>query len=443
MKCSIGALAIKRGHALAVSLDTATSAMPTDTPVEVRDRLVHQLVDAFNELPLNRQVALLQYRWEEIKDPKWLPLLRSMALRYEDYPHLRVTPAFESLQLTAMALTRWYQLDPAGARDAVIAEILRSKPRYNAEVLGLLPDETLQGQEQLLADRFIGTANYEIEGNLASLLFRYASLAVLPQVLKKIDARVGKWACEPQYNALSYVLKVSSETAKPLIERAIAARGPGYNACRHTIFTDIGTLLASPVLEDLAITSLQDSDPEVATNAARYLGEYGSPNAEQPLWERYEVWSHEWAGRESELRFVFSGQNPHVWDANFGQSLARSLARGLGWVSDEVELRRIKALGVGPNIQQDTDAAIRDWLQRPLTITVSMADPPIFRIAQYELHSLAALKTKLVQFAPGTAFTFQDSSRGGSQVAEDKVFQELSEFAKNNGFEMVQTPRSQ
>ena len=81
-------------------------------------------------------------REKEVKDPKRLPVLHALALQYEDFPELREMHAYESLQLSAAALTRWYEVDPEGARGAVIAEITRPKPRYNATTLGLLPDET-------------------------------------------------------------------------------------------------------------------------------------------------------------------------------------------------------------------------------------------------------------------------------------------------------------
>jgi hypothetical protein len=54
-------------------------------------------------------------------------------------------------------------------------------------------------------------------------------------------------------------------------------------------------------------TGLLSGHPASPKRWGVYLGAYGSPNAEQALWKRYEAWSHEWAGRESELRFVFSG----------------------------------------------------------------------------------------------------------------------------------------
>jgi len=437
----IDALSSKHANALAVSLNTAMGGIDRKMSPELRSELISQLVEAFPELPVDKQVAWLQYRWQEVKDPKWLPLLRTTAVHYEEFPEVREMHAYQSLQVTAAALTRWYELDPEGARDAVIAEITRPKPRYNANTLGLLPDTTLPEAERPIAGDFLATDDYEIEGNLASLLFRYAGAAVLPDVLGKVDRLVGKWACEPQDKVLAYLLKVDPATAKPLIERAIAARGPESNACRHMAFTEIGALQNSSVLEELAVRSLYDPDPEVANNAANYLGEYGSAKAEQALWARYEAWSREWSVRASDFRFVPAGENPHLWDANLGQSLARALASGVGWLSDEAKLRGIQALGVGTAIQQDTEQALQGWLRRPLTITYVFSVPPSFIVAQYNLHSLGALKTKLAQFPRGTKFFLPPSSPTASPE-EQKTLEEIHEFATKNEIVVMRAPGS-
>jgi hypothetical protein len=435
----INALPTKRGLALAVSLNTAMSGIDPKTPPELKSELVSQLIETFSALPVDKQLVWLQYRWQDVKDPKWLPLLRTMALHYEDFSELREMHAYESLQLTGAALKRWYELDPEGARGTVIAEITRSKPRYNANILGLLPDNTLPEAEHLIAKHFLATDNYEIEGNLSSLLFRYADAAVLPEVLGKVHSQVGKWACEPQGMALAYVLKVDPETAKPLLERAVAARGPDSSACRHTVLTEVAALQNSPILEKLAVSSLEDPDPEVANNAANYLGMYGSPDAEQALWIRYEAWSREWTGRAAELRFVAAGDNPHVWDANLGQSLARALASGMGWLSDEAKLRHIQALGVGTNIQQDTEQALQAWLRRPFTITYIASVPPSFTVAQYNVLSLASAEKKLAQFPSGTKFLL---ARPGTTASPDEQrdLKEILDFATEKGLLVIGAP---
>jgi hypothetical protein len=43
----------------------------------------------------------------------------------------------------------------------VIAEIIRPNPRYSANTLGLLPDETLSAQQQAIAEHFLSAADSE------------------------------------------------------------------------------------------------------------------------------------------------------------------------------------------------------------------------------------------------------------------------------------------
>jgi hypothetical protein len=435
----VSALSNKSGKSLAISLDTALSGMGPAMPPELKERLLPQLIEVFPALSADKQLGWLQYRWQGVKDAKWLPVLRSLALHYEDFPELRAMAAYQSLQVSGTALTRWYELDPQDARGALITEITRPKPRYNATILGLLPEQTLPEVEHAVAEHFIATDNYEIEGNLASLLFRYADRAVLPDVLGKIEDLVGKWACEPQDQALAYVLNVDPETAKPLIERALAARGPDSNACRHMLLTDIGALRNSRVLEELAVKSLSDPDPEVANNAANFLGRYGSADAEQVLWSRYEAWSREWSGRAEDLRFIPTGKNSHLWDANLGQSLARALATGTDWLADESKLRRIQALGVGANIQGDIEQALQAWSRRPFTITYVATIPPTFDVAQYNQVSLDSLKKKLTQFPSGTKFVLSPSSPTPSPE-ELKIREEIFQFAAKNRITVMCAP---
>jgi hypothetical protein len=258
-------------------------------------------------------------------------------------------------------------------------------------------------------------------------------------VLLKADELVGKWACEPQDKTLAYILKVDPAAAKPLIERAIEARGARSNACRHGLLTEIGALEDSPVLEELAVTSLDDPDPEVAANAVYYLRDYGSADAEDTLWVHYEDWSREWSGRASELRYVPGGKNTHVWAANLGQSLASALASGVGWLSDESKLRRIEALGDGASIQQELDQALQAWSQRPFTITCIGTSPPSFSLAQYNLRSMKALKTKLAEFPRGTKFFLSPPDPTASQEELESV-QEIFDFAAKKGFLVTRAP---
>lgn len=435
----------KRGKAAATSLETVLSDSRMKASDEARKQLIPQLIGAFNSLPVDQQGSWLQYRWDAIKDPQWLPTLRAIALRYKDYPSPHEMNAYQSLIASGAALKRWHELDPDGARDTVIKEISRPKPRYGADVLGLLPDKTLPEIEDRLAQNFLATDNYEVEGNIASLLFRYADSDAWPEVAGKVTENVGTWACEPQDTMLAYALRIDPETARPLLERAIAARGPQDNACRHMLFADVGALQEDPILEELAIKSLTDPDPEVAQDAASYLGRHGSTAAEQPLWNRYEAWSSQWRGREQEFRFAYAARSPNSEQAGLGQLLADALASGLGWLSDETKLRHIAELGVGPNISQSIDRDLQSWSGRSRTIACMPAgvpsSPTEFTLAQYELHSVEDLKTKLGQFPAGSRFLWTSFDSNTSSEC-DKAFADASEFATRSGLHLQRVPNA-
>lgn len=437
----VSAVVNKQGKALAVSVDTLMSGSSTILPSEQMRQLMPQFIRSFRMLPPAEQAFWLQDRWNEIKDPSWIPFLRETALHYQNFPELRVTPAYESLQVSGAALLRWYELDPTEARDAVLAEITRPKPRYNASILGILPDKTLPGASQIIAQNFLSTDDYEIEGNLASLLFRYADASVMPEVLAKAGELVGDWACEPQDKTLAYVLKFDPADARPLIERAIEARGPGQSACNHMVFTGIGKLQSSPVLEELAVASLNDPDPQVAMDAAAYLGEHGSATAEQALWTRYEQWNQTWAGRESELRFVFGRQSPHAWDAGLGEALGRALATGVGWLADQSVLSRIQEFAVGKNMRAEIGRDLQLWSAGTLAMNFIPSVPPSFSVAQYNFDSMDALKTKLKEFPRGTRLFLPPASPGASPD-ELAAIKQMIEIATKDGLVVTRTPES-
>jgi len=143
------------------------------------------------------------------------------------------------------------------------------------------------------------------------------------------------------------------------------------------------------------------------------------------------------------MRYVFGGENPNAEQAGVGESLTRALASGVGWLLDQSQIRRVQQLGLGQNISQITENALAASSQRPLVI-VRMAigipaEPYRFALAQYELHSTDALKTKLREFPRGTKFLW-DSSNCGSSAEAENIFSEISQFATENGIVLQRAP---
>ena len=217
------AISTKRGRALATSVDTILQSADSNLGQEVQHKLESLLMEHFSELAIEDQRRWLEEKWPTVKGAQWVPTLRAIATEYSDYPvpnAPNVLPTYNYFKLSGDALRHWYELDPDGARPTVLAEIVRPRPRFSANTLGMLPDEVLPNEERAIAEHFQAAEGDAVEGNLASLLNRYADAAVLPLVLPKITKKIeGLWACITENNAVAYVQKVDPEAAKPLIER--------------------------------------------------------------------------------------------------------------------------------------------------------------------------------------------------------------------------------
>jgi hypothetical protein len=441
----VAALSNKRGKALSASLSTAVNAAwnANSLPQQTTDKLVGQLLSLFDQLPPQEQNTLLTQRWDKIKSPALLPLLRRYAQSYQDFPELRESKAYESLQLSASALRHWYELDPTGARPAIITEISRPRPRFSARVLGLLPDETLPEIDFVLAEHFAASDDLDGTANLAGLIARYATAAILPQITEKLDGKLGKWACAIQDPILAYLLRVNPAMARPRIEQAIAARGPEFSACNHEIFQGISEIHYDPVLEELGVQSLDGSDPQVAMTAATMLGKFGSPAAESALWRRYARWTAQSSGRQSQLE-IASADRPAENDFQnaLGQNLLQALATGNSWLSDKSTLERLSQLTKVRQVQEQLDRYLKLWDEQPLTVFIDPGSSPIpfhARVAQYEFQSLDALKEKLAQFPSGTKFLLSTSSAQSS--ADEQRLGELRAFLVSHGMSLAEPAR--
>jgi hypothetical protein len=439
LQALVAALPAKRGKALTISLSTAVNeAWNTDLPKQITEKLVEQMVSMFDQLPAEAQNNLLTYRWDKIAGPNLLPILRRYAQSYHDYPEMREVNAYNSLQLSASALQHWYELDPAEARPAIIREIIRPRPRFDARVLGILPDRTLPEVDFPLAEHLTASDDFEGLSNIASLIARYASDAILPQVTAKLDPSLGKWACAVQEPLLAYVLRVSPALARPRIQKALDARGKDFSACNRELFQGISEIHYDPVLEEIGIHSLDDPDPQVAMTAATMLGKYGSPASESVLWRRYTAWAAAWAGRESELDLTFAEQaGDRIYQLGLGQNLVQAIATAKSWLSDESTLQRLSQLSSVKRVRDQLDGYLRIWGDQPLVISFNHNPPPLgldVRVAQYEFHSMDELEEKLSQCPTGTKFVL--GIPPVDSPANDSSLKELRAFLNRNGMQV-------
>ena len=429
----IASLANKQGDALAASTQTIieeAAIRSRPLPPDLKRKLTEQIVSNFDLLPVSKQAELLQYRWNALDQQAMLPLVRKVAQRYQDFPQLRLMNAYEYNNTSAAALQHWYAMDADGARPAMIQEMLRPRPRFDAKVLGGLPDKELPEVEQTLVQHLRASERYEVNSNLASLIYRYASPNVESAVIEQLDPQLGKMACAVQEPLLAYLIKVDPEAARPRLERAMEARGEGFSACNHSLLVEAGDLQNHPVLAELATKSLDDPDPEIAGNAADYLAKYGDASAEDVLWTHLIAWNQRWQGHEEQLRDGYKGGLDGVWIAGVGTNLIMALATGQAWLTDETKLRRLEQLSVTAQQRQETERYLSTWKARPWDINFIPIESGQFEIVQYHSPSLKSAEDKLKQFPGGTHFRWL----GDSQLdGEEKAFDELSRFAVTHG----------
>lgn len=284
-----------------------------------------------------------------------------------------------------------------------------------------------------LAENLAASTDAEGMVNIGSLIARYATDAILPQVTAKLDPLLGKWGCAIQDPLLAYVLRVDPQAARVRIEEAVAARGKDFTACNHGLFQGISEIHCDPVLEEIGIHSLDDPDPQVAETAATMLGKYGSPVAEAALLQRFKEWSAVWAGQESELNLTFAEQTgDRIYQLGLGQNLAQALATGKSWLSDEHALERLSQLTrVKPVIDQ-LNEYLKIWQNQPFVISLDDNPPGLdLRVAQYEFHSMDDLEEKLSQFPSGTKFLLD--APAASFSANGSPLTELRTFLGNHG----------
>ena len=417
----ISAIGQKRGMALAVSSNTVVedaAIYSHPLPADLKRSLTHELIGNFDKLPIEKQAELIEDRWPALDHQEMLPLLRKVASRYQDFPQLRAKYAYPFNRASGAALLHWYEMAPNEARSAVIQEILRPKPRFNANLLGILPEKELPEADQILVEHLKSQAHSEVAPNIASLIERYATAAVEPQVMSFLDPLVGKLVCEEQNSLLAYVLKVDPEVARPRLERAMAAGG----VCSQSLLSEIAAVQNHGMLQDIAIKSLDDPDPEVVGSAATYLKQFGPASAEEALWARFTAWSERWKGRESELQSTPGHSIDGLYESDAGSKLMEALASGQGWLADEAKLRRLIDLSVGPQQRQQAEQYLRIWQKRPWSIELISSDQRRFHILQYHEASVEAAEQKLLQFPRGSTFQWS----GVGPEGEGKVFEEMS-----------------
>lgn len=381
------------------------------------------------DLPLQEQRALLDSQWKDIASEAMLPALRQLAKIIPTEPS---DSYYDRRAVTSLAIKRIYELAPAEGRRLILSQIKQPAPQIELSELAMLPDKTLPEMDSIFVEHLEKGGDLFLQ---SLLIERYASPAIYSRVRDRLEENLGRWACDIQNNFLIYCLRINEAEALDLVRKALAARGE--TKCFVRMLTSICASHMSPEIEKLAIESLQDPHPEVAANAAKVLGDIGSAEAEEPLWERLQAWHREWEPRAKEFETP-SGNNAERDAEKFlGGILLDALGQSNAWLLDGKRLTRMRQFCITSDMHEKVDLFTKN-----MSGEIALDFSPVegqwgeASVAHYNVNSRAALEKKLSQFPAGTIFKWHGAGPNSSDKA-DALFQELQSFLSGRGCKLV------
>jgi len=172
------------------------------------------------------------------------------------------------------------------------------------------------------------------------------------------------------------------------------------------VLPDLGDEL--PKVQDLAITALDDPDPDVSTSAIGALRQWGTADAEKTIRDHLKAFHKDWDGRQDELRLTADYRSPGSRAVSRETALVSAIGQGINWLYPDDKIGVLLDL-VWTKESRQMIAAWPKWAGGPSTIMPRWypADQPAFSVMQYIWLTEDQLKAKVTQFPEGTELVWQ------------------------------------
>ncbi len=422
---AVAAVPQKTGRARALTVQALAESSDLLT-APAASQIRKQLVLAWGDLPEKKKQELIQYRWTLIAGPDMLPVLKEFVSR----------PAPPSRTMDAMArdaaIQHIYELDAGEARSLILRDLRDSRAEPSLSLVKLLSAEEVRPVVQEAVKRIETSDARDLDFHLVEL---YADASVLPGIKTVFNNHLGEWACDPQTALLRYFLRLDPEFGSQAVEASLAARKT--TGCYHFLLQELGDDL--PKVEPLAIRALDDSDLEVANDAALALGHWGTAKAEAPMWARLKRFHHQWEDRQDELRSTPPYTGPAARATALEGTLISSIATGTSWICGPEKLAKLGALA-SPRQQPQVATWSKGWETGEALISPNwfLEDRLSFGVLQYSNLDEQQFRAKLSQMPDGMKLYFQIWKPGQisppvSVERQEAVFEALSTYAAQFG----------
>jgi len=427
---TLAALPQKTGRAHALTVQALAESSDLLNPTRV-SQIRKQLIAAWRDLPEKAKQELIQYRWPLIAGLDMLPILKEYVSR--------PAPPFRTMDAMARdaAIQHIYELDAAEGRLLILRDLRDRRARPSISLVKLLSADELRPIVQESVGRIEKNDARELDYHLVEL---YGDASALAGMKTVFNDHLGQWACDPQTAMLRYFLRLEPEFGVKAVEASLAARK--VTGCYHSLLQDLGDAL--PKVEPLAISTLNDTDLEVANDAALALGHWGAASSEVALWARLKRFHQEWQGREGQLRATPPYTDPIARATTLESTLVNSIATGKNWICGPEKLEQLSALA-SPRQQIQVEAWSKQWTQGQALIQPNWypADRVSFGVLQYSNLKEQQFRAKLSQLPRGMKLYFQIWKPGQifppvSMEKQEAVFQALRSHAAQFGVTIEQ-----
>jgi hypothetical protein len=346
----------------------------------------------------------------------------------------RPAPPFRTMDAMARdaAIQHIYELSAGEGRTLILRDLRDPRAQPSISLVKLLSTDELRPIVQEALGRIEKSDARELDYHLVEL---YGDASALAGMKTVFDNHLGQWACDPQTAMLRYFLRLEPEFGAKAVEASLAARK--VTGCYHSLLQELGDDL--PKVEPLAISALDDTDLEVANDAALALGRWGTANAEIALWARLKRFHQEWQGREAELRMTPPYSDPIARATALESTLVNSIATGTNWICGLGKLAQLTALA-SPRQQIQVATWSKQWAQGQALILPNWypENRLSFGVLQYSNLDEQQFRAKLSQLPRGMKLYFQIWKPGQispplSMEKQEAVFQSLRSHAAQFG----------
>jgi hypothetical protein len=422
---TVEALSLRKGRARALTVQALAESSDL-LDVSTASQIRKQLIAAWGELPDKTKQELIQYRWPLVAGPDMLPILRDFVLR--------PAPPFRTMDAMARdaAIQHIYEISAGEGRSLILRDLRDPRAQPSISLVKLLSADELRPIVQEAAGRIEKSDARELDYHLVEL---YGDASTLAGMKTVFNNHLGQWACDPQAAMLRYFLRLEPEFGVKAVEASLAARK--MTGCYHFLLQELGD--AMPKVEPLAIGALDDTDLEVANDAALALGHWGTTSAKAALWARLKRFHQQWQGREGELRATPPYTDPIARATALESTLVNSIATGTNWICGPENLAQLSALA-SPRQQIQVATWSKQWAQSQALILPNWypEDRLSFGVLQYSNLDEQQFMTKLSQMPRGMKLYFQIWKPGQisppvSMEKQDAVFQALRSHAAQFG----------